>query len=74
MVCAKLCAEGWRERLRTIKDDTVCSPAIEVDKYSFISGIIEIGKSGKLSEVVKGDILSRVLLSWVLNNNNNNNN
>lgn len=74
MVCAKLCAEVWGERLRSIKDETVCSLATEVDKYSLISGIKQTGQSGRLSEMIKGDILSIVLFSWVLNNNNDNNN
>lgn len=43
-----------------------------VDKYSFMSAVMEICKSGKLSEVVKKDLQEIVLLSWVLYKNSDN--
>lgn len=43
-----------------------------VDKYTFISAVMEICKSGKLSEVVKKDLQEIVLLSWVLYKNSDN--
>lgn len=71
MVCTKLCTEIWREKLTIIKLDPISSLVKGTDKYNLISAIIEIYKSGKLSEMVKKYLLE-TLLNWFLNNNSNN--